>query len=224
MMQGVDTPTELAETLKIKPPTVMEQLGRLRRIRVVRPGEKTGREQHYVIDWHKLAEETILHTVSPRYRAGVYGRNDSAKFVKTFPEFQVFLKIYLETVLSLAEGYGKHSERYAGDKQPEESYEEFYKRKARDYVGKTRPTVWKTVDDLHATVISMMRGGNELADDFEYGEDLRPFSDCLEQWVVESTPSSPFSYTFLLQALYRLGFRDKDIVGQQSLHPKGTSE
>jgi len=41
------------------PPSVIEQLHRLARIHLVRVGKKTGRLQHYVIDWKKLIEVSI---------------------------------------------------------------------------------------------------------------------------------------------------------------------
>ncbi|MGD0550839.1 MAG: hypothetical protein ABSA81_09915 [Candidatus Bathyarchaeia archaeon] len=52
--------------MKIKPPGVMEQLARLRKIRVVELGEKTGKDQHYRIDWNRLASESVYRTAAPR--------------------------------------------------------------------------------------------------------------------------------------------------------------
>lgn len=189
LTSGTDTPTGLAERLKIKPPSVMEQLARLRKIHVVKVGEKTGKEQHYTIDWGKLAEETIRHTLAPLYRPGV-GPKKAAEFVKKFPKFQVFLRIYFETIFSLSD--------------------------EGDYYAKTvmesHPTVWDLIDDLHPTLISMMRDNwiftEQLIDELA----LQPFSDCLREWVNDSQPQSPAGGTFLLETLTKLGFKSRGEV------------
>jgi DNA-binding transcriptional ArsR family regulator len=199
LMEGVDTPTSLAERLKIKPPSVMEQLARLRKIQVVKVGEKTGKEQHYTIDWGKLAEETIRHTLAPLY-GGMVGSKQTAEFVKKFPKLQVFLRIYFETIFSLSD----EADHWA------------------KIVMESHPTVWDLIDDLHPTLISMMRDDWIFTEQFIDEPALQPISDCLREWVDKSQPQSPAAGTFLLETLSRLGFKSRGEVTPELHVPKET--
>ena len=47
----VDNPKSIADALGIKPPSVMYQLRRLRKVALVELGEKMGKIQHYEVNW-----------------------------------------------------------------------------------------------------------------------------------------------------------------------------
>jgi DNA-binding transcriptional ArsR family regulator len=187
LVLGVDTPTSLADKLKIKPPSVMEQLARLRKIHVVELGKKTGKEQHYMIDWGGLAEETIHRTLKPRYAPGVIRHKQGTEFVNRFPKFRVFLRTYLKHILSQLDKGDEHAKRLI-------RYEE-------------SPTVWQLLDSLHLTLISMMRDDGIFTEQLIDEPALQPFSDCLREWVNKSQPVDPEAGAFLLETLSDLGFK-----------------
>lgn len=64
LASGKTRPKEIAESLKMKSPSVVEQLNRLRSTGFVRLGEKIGRNQHYKIDWRHIA--ATLPQLCPR--------------------------------------------------------------------------------------------------------------------------------------------------------------
>jgi len=53
---GIDNPRSLADALDVKPPTVIYQLRRLRKVKFVKLGAKEGRIQHYKINWKELGK------------------------------------------------------------------------------------------------------------------------------------------------------------------------
>lgn len=56
IMIGPMTPTQIAEKLGVKPPSVIDQLVRLRRIQLVKLGKKEGKQQWYQLDWRRLVD------------------------------------------------------------------------------------------------------------------------------------------------------------------------
>lgn len=191
LVKGVDTPTSLAEILKIKPPSVMEQLARLRKISVVVPGKKTGKEQHYSVNWAELAEESVKHTLAPRYAPGVFGPRDSIPFVMRYPQFETFLRSYFEDYLapwnpvSHVDRPPRHHAR-----APADMYQ----------------TVWFLVDGLFATLTNFVE--HRLFTKVLVGDSsLKPFSECLSRWVEMGKPVDPHAVVPLFQTLKHLGFR-----------------
>ena len=53
---GIDNPRSIADFLEVKPPTVIYQLRRLRKVRLIEFGAKDGKIQHYIINWKELSE------------------------------------------------------------------------------------------------------------------------------------------------------------------------
>lgn len=53
---GRTTPKDIAETMGVKPPTVIEYLHKLRKLGVVRLSKKIGKHQHYEINWGKFCK------------------------------------------------------------------------------------------------------------------------------------------------------------------------
>ena len=53
---GVDNPRSIADALGVKPPTVIYQLRRLRKVKFVKLGAKEGKMQHYEVNWKGLSE------------------------------------------------------------------------------------------------------------------------------------------------------------------------
>jgi DNA-binding transcriptional regulator GbsR (MarR family) len=66
IINGVSNPKAIADFLQIQPPPVIEQLRRLRKIGIVTLGEKTGREQNYVIVWPKFLSLFITEAIHKR--------------------------------------------------------------------------------------------------------------------------------------------------------------
>jgi len=64
LASGKSRPSEIAKSLKMKAPSIIEQLDRLRSTGFVRLGEKIGRRQHYRIDWPHIA--ATLPQLCPR--------------------------------------------------------------------------------------------------------------------------------------------------------------
>jgi|GEM_PF-3720551 len=62
IVNGVDNPKSIGEGLGVKPPSVIYQLQRLKRIGLVALGEKEGKIQHYKINWDGL-ERTFLRVI-----------------------------------------------------------------------------------------------------------------------------------------------------------------
>jgi len=56
IMIGPMTPTQIAEKLGVKPPSVMNQLARLRRVHLVKLGRKEGKQQWYQLEWRRLVD------------------------------------------------------------------------------------------------------------------------------------------------------------------------
>jgi hypothetical protein len=187
----VDTPTSIAKALHVEPPAVIDQLHKLRKIRVVRLGQKTGKEQHYVIDWEKLAEESFHRTVAPRYKPA-FGIIHAKSFVKKFSKFQVFLRTYFETILSAY---------YRGEDDAK-------------YGMQHNPTFSDWLEALHSNLLSM--GYDYLFTTEGFGlidePSLRPFSDSLRNWIMKSQPIDPHAGTFLFNTLHKLGFKTREDV------------
>jgi hypothetical protein len=59
LVSGEDTPKDLAQFLKQAPPSVIEQLHRLQKAGVVELGTKTGKFQHYRVNWKRITEEAV---------------------------------------------------------------------------------------------------------------------------------------------------------------------
>ena len=191
---GVDTPTRIAKRLHIEPPAVIDQLHKLRKVLVVRLGEKTGKEQHYAIDWDKLSEACVYRTIASHYASGVFKATDAIQFVKKFPMIQVFLKSYFQTVLSA----------YAGG--------EDYAKEGMQH----NPTFWDWLDSLYLTLVSMMRDDGIFTDYLIDEPSLRSFSDSLRGWVDKTQQVvDPYAGTFLLNTLSNLGFKSKGAKGSQ---------
>jgi len=55
LASGKSRPKEIAESLRVKAPSIIEQLHRLQSSGLVKLGEKMGKEQHYRIDWQHIA-------------------------------------------------------------------------------------------------------------------------------------------------------------------------
>jgi DNA-binding transcriptional ArsR family regulator len=101
LMQRIDTPTGLARKLRISPPSVMEHLNRLRKIRVIVPGEKTGKDQHYQINWHHLTAESVYRTIAPKFAPNVHKIEHDEEFVNsTHGGLVLFLEAFFKAVLS----------------------------------------------------------------------------------------------------------------------------
>jgi len=62
LVKGVDNPKSISGGLGVKPPSVIYQLQRLKRIGLVALGEKEGKIQHYKISWDGL-ERTFLTVI-----------------------------------------------------------------------------------------------------------------------------------------------------------------
>lgn len=120
------------------------------------------------------------------------GPKQATEFVHKFPKFQVFLRTYFETIFSLSEAGDDHTKHFM-KLHP-------------------NPTVWKLLDDLHVTLISMMRDEWIFTEELIDEPALRPFSDCLRDWVNESQPQSPYAGTFLLETLSELGFKGREVT------------
>ena len=92
---GIDNPKRIAEMLDTKPPTVMFQLRRLRKERLLKYGEKEGKIQHYVLDLDGLAR-TFCKTLGWKYEE--ISKNTCLKKVITeaFKACRVFLDAPLE--------------------------------------------------------------------------------------------------------------------------------
>ncbi len=194
IMLGVDTPTRIAKKLQIEPPAVIDQLHKLRKVLVVRLGEKTGKEQHYGIDWDKLSEASVYRTIAPYYATGVFKATDATQFAKKFPMIQVFLKSYFQTVLSAyakGEDYAKEGMQY-------------------------HPTFCDWLDSLYLTLMSMMRN-EEIFTEYLIDEpSLRSLSDSLRGWIDKSQQVvDPYAGTFLLNTLSNLGFKSKGAKDSQ---------
>ncbi|MGA3406488.1 MAG: winged helix-turn-helix domain-containing protein [Candidatus Bathyarchaeia archaeon] len=204
IIRGVDTPTNIAKELQVKPPAVIDQLYKLRKIRVVKLGDKTGKEQHYAIDWTGLAEESIRRTVSSHYytkpvkkfktsdirwidevvssQAQAY--TEFSDFIKKLPEFQLFLRTYFETLLSYY---------YKGDDYAKQGMQ-------------LNPTFTHWLNSMYETLVSMMEGDH--IGPLRIDEQSLPFSDMLRQWVsMRPQLVDPYAGTYLLDALSKLGFK-----------------
>jgi hypothetical protein len=170
----------------------------------VKLGEKTGKEQHYEIDWTGLAEESIRRTVSPHYYAKpvkkfktsdirwidqvvssqAHAYTEFSDLIKKLPEFQLFLRTYFETLLSYY---------YKGD--------DFAK------VGmQFHPTFTHWLNSMYETLVSMMEGDH--IGPLRIDEQSLPISDMLRQWISMRPQSvDPYAATYLFDALSNLGFK-----------------
>jgi hypothetical protein len=198
IMRGVDTPTGIARKLGVGPTAVMDQLRKLQKVRVVQLGEKTGKEQHYTIDWGKLAEETYRHTVASRYGLELTGGKLAVEFVKKFPKFQVFLRTYLTHILSQLDKGNYYANRFM----------------------KNYPTVWELLDETHVT-LNMMTTSEALFKKHLIDEPaLQPFSECLREWGNRTQAADPDAAGFILRALIDLGFKRRGEVALEMATPQ----
>jgi len=102
LVLGVKTPKALAEKLGVRPPSIIDQLHRLKKVRLARLGKKVGKEQHYEIDWNRLVDVSVhrsLHLPQPDIK-----EQDAAELLaKQFlgkEKFREFMKSYLEIRLA----------------------------------------------------------------------------------------------------------------------------
>jgi DNA-binding transcriptional ArsR family regulator len=181
LMEDVDTPTDIAKKLRIKPPSVMEQLGRLRRIGIVRPAEKTGKHQHYAINWDAFAIEAYYTTVIQHFSHPSATKRIRARaegFVSRFPDFVKFLRVYFGVLVPSAV--------------------------SRDYRSETCSS-WLTI--LYANleaVVDAPRIAGLVADD----PSLSRFLDPLQEWVEASRGGvDSVNFPLLLDTMNILGFK-----------------
>ena len=59
LVLGVDTPRQIADSLRETPPSVIEQLHQLQKAGFVRLGRKEGKFQHYEINWDRFMKECL---------------------------------------------------------------------------------------------------------------------------------------------------------------------
>ena len=103
LIMGVKNPKEIADRLGVLSPTVIQQLHRLRRVGIVRLGEKRGRDQHYDVVWDKLLE-ILASKVIKFTQLDVKEQKSDDVFRRQFLEkerFREFLQSYLHNRLSL---------------------------------------------------------------------------------------------------------------------------
>jgi len=103
LILGVKNPKEIADRLGVLSPTVIQQLHRLRRIGIVRLGEKRGRDQHYDIVWDRLLE-IFMSKVIKFTQLDLKEQKIDDVFRRQFLEkerFREFLQSYLYNRLSL---------------------------------------------------------------------------------------------------------------------------
>lgn len=72
LMRGITNPKEIAEHIGDSPPSVVEQLNKLREAGYVRRAEKQGKIQPYEIDWERLILDAIR--ASPMLNDGLIAR------------------------------------------------------------------------------------------------------------------------------------------------------
>ncbi|MGA2460458.1 MAG: hypothetical protein ABSF82_03450 [Candidatus Bathyarchaeia archaeon] len=59
LVRGKTSPMTIASELDLKPPSVIDQLQRLIRARIVRLGKRVGKQRNYEINWNQLISITI---------------------------------------------------------------------------------------------------------------------------------------------------------------------
>ena len=106
LVRGITYPKAIADFLGIKPPPVIQQLRRLRKIDIVALGEKVGKEQNYDIKWQTFLGVFLENAVQNRkkgkdvlIRPQEYDKNtDEINSLKQNKYFMEFVKNYLRNV------------------------------------------------------------------------------------------------------------------------------
>lgn len=101
LLSECKTPKELADSLGIKPPPVIEQLRRLQKIGIVRRGEKKGKLQEYEINFDKFLELFIERALQEKmtYPRSVHSKEIAT--VKTLKGNRYFKKLVKEYLKNL---------------------------------------------------------------------------------------------------------------------------
>jgi hypothetical protein len=185
LILGVDTPKEIADRLKIRPPSAIDQLHRLRRIRLTRLGSKTGRQQHYKLDWDRLVETSVKRSFTlpqPEMREQNAADSFADQFLKK-KEFLEFIKSYL-----LA--------------RVEET--------PQNLLIEGNETFSDILDDLDRTMVGMMSNEklrNDLLESCKNDQRLRDVFDSLDLWRDAHSHVSDISRKAFARALQESGFR-----------------
>src|SRR3990170_2411979 len=91
---GPKNPKKIADSLGIKPPPVIEQLRRLQDIRIVKLGQKVGRDQNYEIDWKAFLELFIERAFAQKFTY-TQSRKEEIKKLANNKYFERFVKLYI---------------------------------------------------------------------------------------------------------------------------------
>jgi len=102
IITGPTTPTQLAKILDVEPPSIIDQLVRLRKIQLVHLGRKEGKEQRYEPDWKMLVEVGVGRAFQPS-QPDMKEDASVGAIITQFLEnsvFREFFKTYLERRLA----------------------------------------------------------------------------------------------------------------------------
>lgn len=187
LILGIDSPKQIADRLEIKSPSAIDQLHRLRKIRLVRLGGKSGREQHYELDWERLVDISVKGSF--RLPQPDMKEQEAADFLaKQFlgkKKFREFVKNYLQIRLAetplnlLIEGDRAFSD---------------------------------IIDDLNATVVGMLSDNSfalKLKESIQDKQELREAFDSLVLWNNSQHHVSDISRHAFVRALQKSGFKIK---------------
>jgi len=95
---GPRNPTTIADSLKIKPPPVIEQLRRLQELKIVKLGQKVGRAQNYEIDW-KIFLDLFVGRAFLQKATRAQQQREEIKTLAKNRYFEEFVKLYVCRVL-----------------------------------------------------------------------------------------------------------------------------
>jgi hypothetical protein len=180
----VDTPKQLADSLGIKPPSVIAQLRRLRKLRLVKASKRIGKEQHYDVDWERLTDLSIhraLKLPQPDLKEQDMA-DETAMIFSRSEKFREFVRRYLVSRLQ---------------KTP------------RELLLSENRTFVDLLDDLNLTIVNMV-SKEEFQEKLRkgYGNDqpLKEVFNDLVLWKDHARHVSEISRSALTEALREIGF------------------
>jgi hypothetical protein len=184
LMLGVDTPIALAQELRIAPPSVIEQLHRLARIHLIRVGKKTGKLQHYVIDWKKLIEVSIRRSfriLQTELREQEAGITIERQFLSN-QGLREFVGNYIRSMMNEL---------------------------PRTVLLRSSLTFADLLDDMHSTIVAMMADHEikkMLQEQSKRKPHLRSLFSQLDLWMDSALQVSTISRRVFIGALGKSGF------------------
>ena len=101
LLSGPKSPKQIADSLGIKPPPVIEQLRRLQKIGVVQIGKKNGKFQNYEINFEKFLELFIDRALREKrtYPSNLHA--DEIKKIKSLKSNEYFKKFIVNYLKNL---------------------------------------------------------------------------------------------------------------------------